>query len=380
MIGLALALTSAAPALGSSAAVEDGRLVVRGALGEGNSIAVGDTLPSGGPAGYFDVHDRSIVAPGPGCEVHEDPPPFRERETRCTSEGVAGVRIELADDGGDVYAPVQVPVVIAGGAGRDGMFVPRAGLADGAGGDDSFSLLRDPVSAEVRGGPGDDALNLPEVDTAGWTVSLRAGTVVDAERRTRDMPISGIESVSGTNGVDAIEGSDADNHLAGGTGGDTISGLAGNDNISGIDLSPIPTHSGTGNYEHRRDVISCGAGRDVVHADVVDGFDADCERVVVNDFRGDRPTVVVLNGDGRPNRLRGDAGSRNRIYGRGGADRITDGPMRDTIFAGAGADSIRAAGDGKRDLIVCGTGRDTVVAGRNDSIGTDCERVKLRRR
>jgi uncharacterized protein YqfA (UPF0365 family) len=88
---------------------------------------------------------------------------------------------------------------------------------------------------------------------------------------------------------------------------------------------------------------------------------------------------VEHNGNALANRLHGDRTVRNRINGRGGADRITGGGLKDTVVAGPGDDAIRTVGDRKRDLVICGTGRDRVVADRADEIGTDCERVRYPR-
>jgi hypothetical protein len=66
------------------------------------------------------------------------------------------------------------------------------------------------------------------------------------------------------------------------------------------------------------------------------------------------------------------------ICGRKRADRIFPRGGRDDVRAGAGADYIVSAGDGRRDTISCGPGRDRVIADRRDRVSRDCEVVRRR--
>jgi Ca2+-binding RTX toxin-like protein len=71
-------------------------------------------------------------------------------------------------------------------------------------------------------------------------------------------------------------------------------------------------------------------------------------------------------------RLRGGSGSDHLLGGRG-ADRIQGGRGRDAVFGGKGPDRIVVTGNG-RDRVRCGRGEDVVYADLEDLVGRDCER------
>lgn len=100
-------------------------------------------------------------------------------------------------------------------------------------------------------------------------------------------------TIVGTKRADVITGTARADRLSGGAGNDRLAGRAGNDRLLG----------GTGNdtliggpgrdvllggpgadtivaRDRTRDVVDCGAGRDVVQADRVDAVSRNCERVV----------------------------------------------------------------------------------------------------
>jgi Tol biopolymer transport system component len=85
-----------------------------------------------------------------------------------------------------------------------------------------------------------------------------------------------------------------------------------------------------------------------------------------------QPLCTVI-GDERANVLRvRSAGAL--VCGLGGNDRIVATHGGDSLFGGAGDDTIDAR-NGRFDVIGCGPGRDTVIADPRDLVGADCERV-----
>jgi hypothetical protein len=96
--------------------------------------------------------------------------------------------------------------------------------------------------------------------------------------------LGGADALDGGTGNDTLDGGPGRDRIVGFVGDDTIRGGEGNDRIApgrGIDR----VFSGPGNdviesdRDGRRDVISCGAGRDAVVAERIDRIARDCERV-----------------------------------------------------------------------------------------------------
>jgi Ca2+-binding RTX toxin-like protein len=356
---------------GATATVSDGRLVVSAAAGDADDVVVTDPSRYQEPsADYFSV---LRVTAGAGCRAAVS-------ETRCDKAGVSEVLLDLGDQPDVGSADVPLPTTLLGGNGGDRLTVPHDGLVDGGPGDDTLTPPVGEVRAEVRGGIGRDTLELLSYyrpgHRGGWTARLDDGTVVDPAGHRWPRPLSAIEDVRGTDRADVIVGNAGSNALNGGYSTDAITGLGGDDTIDAIDLSPVPTHQGTTDYDNLRDRIACGEGFDRVQADVLDRFGSNCERVLVSDFAGEGGSRHVMNGDNRPNALRGAASIRNEIRGRGGDDRIVGGARRDWIYAGPGDDSVKARA-GKRDTVGCGRGEDTVVADRYDRLH-GCEQVTRR--
>jgi Ca2+-binding RTX toxin-like protein len=89
---------------------------------------------------------------------------------------------------------------------------------------------------------------------------------------------SDIEHVIGTEGDDRLTGGAGNETLDGGAGDDNLDGLAGADRLNGEDgddviraRDPLPTAF--------PDVVTCGAGADIIIVDLQDQFSADCEDV-----------------------------------------------------------------------------------------------------
>jgi hypothetical protein len=87
------------------------------------------------------------------------------------------------------------------------------------------------------------------------------------------------------------------------------------------------------------------------------------------------PTKVCVNADlSKCARARGI-----RIWGSRRAESIRGTAGRDSIFAGAGNDTVLVR-RGSVDRVRCGAGNDTVRAGRRDRVAADCEHVSRRGR
>lgn len=82
----------------------------------------------------------------------------------------------------------------------------------------------------------------------------------------------GPDTLTGTPGPDRLHGRGGDDRIYGGAGNDIIVGGPGRDVIvAGDGDDTIRVRDG------RRDVVSCGSGRDRVIADAVDQISRDCE-------------------------------------------------------------------------------------------------------
>ena len=165
----------------------------------------------------------------------------------------------------------------SGGPGDDMLVgTNRADHLDGKGGDDFIEGLGG-ADRLLIGGLGND------------TVSGGAGA--DAIVGYGFTGPSGLDN--GDTGTDTLSGEDGPDYLQGGLGPDTLSGGDGEDFISdGLGDHGSPEDSvdriagGRGDdrifsmtYEPARDVIGCGPGVDLVHADRGDLVAEDCERV-----------------------------------------------------------------------------------------------------
>ena len=143
----------------------------------------------------------------------------------------------------------------------------------------------------------------------------------------------GNDSLSGGAGDDLVRDGAGDNIVNGGSGDDRLYTGGGNDSITG----------GTGN-----DLISGGNGDDVIDS----SFDG------IGDFDNPYPPLPA---DAFP------FDDRDTVYGGAGNDTIRTGDDRDTIFGGSGDDRIDAGIDD--DLVEAGSGNDRVVAGEgNDTV------------
>jgi hypothetical protein len=84
-----------------------------------------------------------------------------------------------------------------------------------------------------------------------------------------------------------------------------------------------------------------------------------------------------LRGGAQDDKLNGGTGT-DVISAMGGRDLLVGGPGGDFLSAGPGNDVIRAA-DMTRDEVRCGSGFDRATVDSKDSVGRDCERVRIAR-
>ncbi len=202
--------------------------------------------------------------------------------------GVSAGGASLASDAAEPITVVPAPTPPAGAAGdpaagpQNGTPAPTgAGLANPG----CPAFLFAPVGS---GGPAADRL------TGGKGIDIIHG--LDGPDVLRGG--AGRDCLYGETGADILQGGAAGDYLFGGAGrdrlvgqagGDRIDGEAGNDHLigglgrdrlrggGGADL--IDARDTTARDRRLVDVVTCGAGRDIVRADARDDVAADCERV-----------------------------------------------------------------------------------------------------
>jgi Ca2+-binding RTX toxin-like protein len=188
----------------------------------------------------------------------------------CPASGVDAIRVDVRDGDDRASVDASTNATILGGAGADRLtstdgkdsLVGWTGddVLDGGPNDDA--LDGGPNDDALEGGPGDDTLRgdtgSDTADyssaTSGVRVSLSSSSSQSTGGAGRDT-LSALENLTGGSGDDTLTGSTAVNAL---------SGADGNDSITSRDSV--------------RDPVSCGAGSDLVTADIQDVQVADCER------------------------------------------------------------------------------------------------------
>ncbi|WP_050518464.1 Hint domain-containing protein [Pseudorhodobacter antarcticus] len=213
---------------------------------------------------------------------------------------------------------------LSGGAGNDTIYGMDGNdtINGGVGNDALYGGLDDD---SIRGDAGDD--------------TLYGGRGADTLEGG-----AGNDLLMGEFGDDLLRGDDGNDTLLGGDGADTLFGGAGNDSLSG----------GAGN-----DSIFGGEGNDSV--DGGDGDDFINTRTSVGLGRPDQGYLGIYAADTDPNN------DRDTVFGGAGNDTILTGDDNDSIFGGDGNDSIDVGFD--NDTVFGGSGNDTVIGGEgNDSI------------
>ena len=195
----------------------------------------------------------------------------------------------------------------------------------------------------------------------------------------------GNDTVWGREGQDLIYGGEGADLLKGGAGNDTVYGGAGNDVIYGGDLGPIPEDGadaldgGDGNDTiyggTSNDTITGGNGRDSVEGG--DGNDLiDTSGGAIDNRCG--PDGVPLPDRGYPGLYPADSdpyNDRDTVFGGAGNDTIRTGDDNDLVHGGAGNDSIDGGfdddtifGDEGNDIIIGAEGSDSISGGDGDDV------------
>lgn len=176
-------------------------------------------------------------------------------------------------------------------------------------------------------------------------------------------------TVFGGAGDDTIRASGGRTNVSGGPGADRISaganglttanGDAGDDAIQSIGGPESHFDGGTGDdllVSGGKNTLSGGHGND----DLILGSSG-------GNVTGGQGADTLL--------MRGQPGNGfTTLDGGGGPDTIVAGPgSRESVFGGAGDDSIDVSGDERIDTVECGSGNDVVFHDAVDVISADCE-------
>jgi VCBS repeat-containing protein len=333
--------------------------------GDGN-----DHLRGNEGVDYFDGGSDTGEDPGTG---YGDRVSFFE--VRATQGVVADLRTGIiSNDGfGNVETMVGIESLGAdtayadtfyGNDGRNFLFGSRGDNLYGFGGNDVIALSS--AAAVVDGGTGTDLLQLdafggwlmPDSDgdgvaeaaaaaTAGWTVNLSAGSMVDGYGNSGS--VTGIENVDGSTlgdiligdvNANVLNGGDGDDTLEGGGGSDTLNGGGGNDLLDG----------GIGG-----DLMLGGAGDDVYIVDqagngsqpgdaVIEnaGEGTDEIRTFIDWGLGGIPDVENLTALGTADIFLGGNDGDNVLTGNGGNNYFVGAGGNDTIDGGGGTNDTAA--------------------------------------
>ena len=249
----------------------------------------------------------------------------------------------------------------------------------------------------IGGGEGDDVLR----NLAGRTYGVIGGDEGDDVLSSR---VPG--TLRGGGGDDVVTGSDRADAIEGGPGADTLRGGGGRDTFDpGADDAADLVDGGTGVDSLRYASTWPAYESMTIDLQARRTSHADALRSIENAHSGLGEDVV--NGDGRANRLEGDAND-DVIRGRGGNDVLDGGHGDDDLFGGSGGDVLLGGGGsddfdagpgddrvepwnadqpgsavaGTPRTIVCGTGTDLVyLQYRMDKptawVPNDCERVQI---
>jgi len=267
-----------------------------------------------------------------------------------------GNDIVNGEDGNDTLRGQAGDDTLSGGEGNDEL--------DGGPGDDSLSggagddTLRGAAGEDtLDGGDGNDSINggtendLITGGTGNDTINANQGNdTIDAGAGDDSVTGGqGDDEIAGGTGNDAIHANEGNDTVAGGAGDDTISGNDGDDVLAGgADNDSITGGAGS-------DGIDGGQGNDYIDASGPNGaIDADVPLV-----------PFPLDQDPNPN------DDRDTVFGGAGNDTILTGDDADSIEGGFGDDSIESGIDD--DTVIGGAGNDTItdVQGSDSIFGND---------
>ncbi|MFT5944279.1 MAG: Ca2+-binding RTX toxin-like protein [Yoonia sp.] len=253
-------------------------------------------------------------------------------------------------------APDDNRDTIYGGDGNDTIF--GRDDADTLFGDDGTDLIYGGIDDDsINGGDGDDTLFGDEGDDS---ITGANGTDTVYGGDGNDFVGGGFgdfgDEVYGDAGEDVVLGGDGDDTLFGGTGNDTIDGGRGDDTVYGDD-GDDSIQAGNGD-----DTLFGGDGNDLIRgnggSDIIEGNDGD--DVIISHSAADQVPDQDYPGDG----LAADTDPFNdmdTVFGGAGNDTIRTGDDADVIFGGDGNDNIDGGID--NDTITGGAGEDNIEGG-----------------
>jgi len=240
---------------------------------------------------------------------------------------------------------------------------------DGVANDGAVSGEKDnihPGIEAVRGGDGDDILDLPIASLAGNGGNDKLSNATEMDGGTGNDELrakAGVASeLNGGDDDDTLVGKDQDDQLDGGHGDDTLLGGEGDNDIWDPSGKNTLT-SGSGN-----DTLRSGSGDDTLEAG--DGTNTLKAGDGTNTLTTGSGNDTLQSGSGTDKLEAGDG--TNRLYAGDGNDTLRSGSGNDTLDGERGNDQI-AAGEGANSL-TGGSGNDTLTSGnQNDTLngGTD---------
>ena len=257
-------------------------------------------------------------------------------------EGFGGDDTINAGDGDDTVFGGTGDDSIMGGVGNDvlmgndGNDTVSSGAGDdmifGAAGNDS--LAGNAGNDKIEGSEGNDTIRGGDGEDDLWG-GLDDDTVFGGDDNDTVSGGAGNDALDGGLGDDTVFGDDGDDSITGGDGDDSIDGGTGNDSLFG----------GKGN-----DVVAGGDGNDFINAGNHDNPAADY----------DYPGNNSAENDQFPDN------DRDTVFGGAGDDTITTGDDADSIDGGAGNDFIDAGID--NDSVTGGDGNDTIIGNQGEDI------------
>jgi Ca2+-binding RTX toxin-like protein len=343
LFGLPTAAFAAGP---TTVNISGTTLTATAAVGQRNSITVGNAGPSGsgisikdtGPSSNGTVRGAGAITAG--CtQATAD-------EVRCPLGTLAAATVN-ADDVGDVVFILNDDVVVTvnGGDGNDDLRGgPGGDILNGGADDDT-----------LRGGAGPDTLD----GEANGLISLGHGDTVDYGSSSADVSVSFDTTANDGQDVDSltvgiqpegdnvlnmeiVEGSSHNDVITGGAGDDTLRGNNGDDDLNGLGGD---------------DTLEGGNG--------ADDFDGGAN-TAVGDTVTYNPTAadLTITLDNAPND--GAAGELDNVHdtneiviGGVGSDSITGSGNDETLNGGGGSDRLN--GLGGADKLIGGSGNDTAT-------------------
>jgi RHS repeat-associated protein len=376
------------------------------------SLVTGQSLSPEILAGLRAQDDRSvIVLDGNAVEVEK-------QDFVGDAGGVVTNDSIIGTAGNDTIKPGKGKDTIDGGAGNDYLEINNAtdtadttitypNLSNGkiTGGSNDSTTFQNIEQVNLRTGAGNDNINLAATTGGNYydrnTVYAGAGddTVVTGTDNAYSSLYgeSGKDALTGGSGVDSLDGGADDDNLNGLTGNDSLNGGTGNDTLNGGDGNDV-LNPGTG-----IDLVDGGAGNDLLEINnftdtaatnifytsatngtITGGSNngttfKNIELVNLRTGSGndninlaattggnyyDRNTVYAGAGDDTV--VTGTDNAYSDLYGEAGNDTLTGGNGFDLLDGGAGDDSLN--GLASNDSLNGGTGNDTLNAGDGNDV------------